>query len=785
MAYQVYLSDDIDIAELDTENIDISAVFELLDITDISNKNSDLKQISFKGTKNNNNVFGSFFDLGRSSDFDLQNKLYFNYNPLRVVTCLVYQEANLIFKGSLRLYDITIDRNGGLVYQTILTAALIDMKTALQDKYLADLDFTDLKHRYVISAITNSWNVSTERYSSTSGYTSAPFAYGSGYVYPNIDYGHFTGSTDVNNINFKNFKPAIYAKEYLDRIFNQPVLSGYTYEIKADADFKEMFNHLIIPDTQEKLVYVTSGITSTYSKPFPMPFINSFPNGPSPDEARKLVPISIINHPNPLVCGHLMELTIPYTDVLSVKRNFKTSAKLEVDFNVKLVSVAGPIFGESQVRISLVRRNPAEANNSINSNWTEIDGQTFDITASTSGYNINLVKQLALTEFIEDEQIGVRVEVMGTHWFLNIVGGPGPGQGSGGIFVNLPQKKLTYNIINCRLTLPADTSETIQFDINPSTSANPDVVVPTAPVNIKQIDFLKSMMNQFNFMVYSPIDNQKKLIFEKYDDYYVLAQARYLVNNSLDWTNKAEYTDLWKMKTNIALPKSYLFTHKTDVDYLTDTYQKKFNKVYGSFSFNDEYGLVAQKKNELIFSPTIITTESGTDRKYPLLYKLDGGNKKVTKTNIRLAYYNGLQFCTPYTIGIYSAGTMNTVYTGSTNGFVYPQISNYYLVSGSPVNDIHFNRPDEVYFPFDLAAINAPNSYFNYYVNEVTDLTNPDVVYIEGYAMLNDIDIANLDLKVPIYINSGRFNNSYFKLLKVEYNGADSPSKIQLQKIPF
>lgn len=113
-------------------------------------------------------------------------------------------------------------------------------------------------------------------------------------------------------------------------------------------------------------------------------------------------------------------------------------------------------------------------------------------------------------------------------------------------------------------------------------------------------------------------------------------------------------------------------------------------------------------------------------------------------------------------------------------------ISNYY-VDGSGVvqSDLHFGQPVLFYFPYDSDYANAPTSYQDYFIGQITDLTNPDVTYIECNVLLNAIDIANLDLRIPVFIQTGKYNASYFKVLKVEYEGAVSPSKVSLQRIVF
>ncbi|WP_322518618.1 hypothetical protein [Chitinophaga sancti] len=107
-----------------------------------------------------------------------------------------------------------------------------------------------------------------ERYNTTTNtFYSTYYGLGSGYVYPFIDYGEkYTNNelnVDYSNIKLQNFRPAIWVKEYFDRIFK---FAGYTYEIKGSADFINRFNSLLIPNSQEKLTVSTKENRALYNK---------------------------------------------------------------------------------------------------------------------------------------------------------------------------------------------------------------------------------------------------------------------------------------------------------------------------------------------------------------------------------------------------------------------------------------------------------------------------------------------------------------------------------------
>lgn len=758
---QVYITDNISVVELDTENLDFNSVFSISDIQDITARKDSVKSITLKGTKRNNEALGSLFDWSRTSDLNFDNALLFNYNPLRSVTCLVYEDGNLIFRGSLRVQKINI-KNGNITYACVLTGSFIDFKTAIQDKLLSDIDFTDLKHHYNISAITSSWDTSLENYDvNTDTFGSQSFQYGKGYVYPMIDYGYYlTTSSDVNLLSFKNFKPAIYVREYLDRIFNQPSISGFSYEIKGSYDFVQRFNQMVIPDTFEGIRTSTTGFTSTYSQSLLITTSFSSPTYINDDPAfyEKLIPVNIIVPP-PSTVGDFLTTHGAYSNVLDVLRWFNTTANVGLNITSNYHSNM-----ESSITcdVALVKRD-AEDNNS-HEGWEVIKNTTFVVPNGDTDYSFSLNFDVAATDYEEGKQLGVMVRT------------PKISDST----VTWQIRNLSHTVSYCRLTIPKSSADTFNFELQPSTTG--EIFTPQAPVNVKQTDFIKLLCQQLNMYVYSKPTAPKHLVFETYDSFYSYCAPQYIKQSALDWTNKIDYTNGFEAKSNIELPKSYLFTYKDDSDYLTDNYKKTYSSVYGSLNFTDNLGLIDQKKVELISSPLISATESGTNRKYPMLYKVEDAKKKPMKTNLRLGYYNGLQSCNEYSICYSSSGSSVPLYSGTS----YPMISNYFVDgSGNVQSDLHFGQPVLFYFPYDSDYANAPTSYQDYFIGQITDLTNPDVTYIECNVLLNAIDIANLDLRIPVFIQTGKYNASYFKVLKVEYEGAVSPSKVSLQRIVF
>jgi hypothetical protein len=782
MAYRVYITDDINVVELDVENIDIQTKFELLTLENIGQRKQNIQSINFVGTKTNNNAFGTFFDLSRDSNFSIPNSLLFNYNPLRSVKVLVYENTELVFVGSLRIQEINVDKQNIITYNCVVTSAFIDLKTLIQDRKLEDIDFSDLQHRYSYSVVKNTWNTSIETYNPNNNtYGSKPFKYGSGYVYPYIDYGYFFSSTaDIAQYNARNFRPAIYVREYFNRIFSE---QGFEYEIKGEPNFNtDVFDRLVLPHTNESLVALknnvqgvlkqNTGTTWTYFEQF------------SPTSCKYCLALPNAAYRVPFTTGDFKPVQSVFniffqprpTDTLPnilVKQNIgQTRGRYEYDIDVSIQYQTSSAVGPSNLGLFIIIQKIATPG-TPNPNVPLVFEQMAFTTINYGPANTGIKNYKGVLEFDTSFVNGNQIYVTFAFSYL-------------GAF-NTPFGTVTFK--KSELTIPSAPLDV--FSIDGIQISDPDIsqanngataIFPEPPTNVKQIDFIKSISNLFNWVIYTDKEKPKKIIFETYDSYYSKLSPALLTKLSLDWTNKIDYTKNFKIKTNIDLPKSYLFTFGQDEDFLNADYFRKFREPYSQLEFDDQYGLTEQKKVELIFSPLILAEIGNSNRKFPQLYKVDNGVKKRTKTKPKIGFYNGLKGgSAQWNVSFSTNDTTPTVWEGGRTS--YPEVSNYLEINNKVIQDIHYNTPRFIYFKNFTPYSNLPNSYSKYYLNQTSDLTNENVVYIECEALLNSIDIANLDLKIPIYIGTGEFNGAYFKLLKVEYVQDGLPSKLLLQKI--
>lgn len=785
MAYEIYLDDKLNnqYCELDCDVLDLTTVFAISDINNISaRKDTYTHNVVFAGTERNNKAFGFAFHLNKNilvTD-ELEDgggaKLFYNYNPQILVDCFVYENGTLVLKGSMRLLSTSINSNGTYSYKTVITGDLKTFNDYIGDKVLTDLDLSSMKHTFNYQNIEYNWNNDPKSM---------------GYVYPIIHNGHKFNdqksiSLDtVNPFQIKNFKPAVFVTTILDKIFEDSNLQidkdqktrvgvPFNYRIEGSEAFKTEFSNLIIPNNQEKIsnkIAYTGGnkplrlfksindtsdtnlaLISTLTSGFGIRLNNkndnnslvifnpAFFHSPSPTSVRK------------------------DNIVFSVAQSFTSSVSIQYKLNY--------MNKNSQLmdlHIQLISRNSVKSNEDAYFTYDGWDVMSEDVKRlnNTGGNYVDLINTFILsdTQFAVGKQYQLR-------------------------FLLTYEDGASTNLNNFNFTL-SETVVGFPANINQSIDVEVDIdspIIPTLPTGIKQIDFIASLRNLLNLYVYVDTDT-RTVIFEPYDDYYSSTKGLELFSKSLDWSNKIDRSSNIEITSNTNIVKKYNYTWKNDSDYINDTYQKQFAKSYGDQTLSDINGIAEKKDVSLIFSPTPIVLappavkgQGGFSIPIPWIYKMDGADVAPLTTNIRILHYNGVRTVDMYNIITEKYDVANSKYTSTkllTNRAVLA--SNFIMDgNGNFVKDLHFGEPAEIFFTKKYTSI--PSSYSNY-ENQINELRNANVTYVACEAYLNENDINQLDLSVPIFLDFGVIGNGYWKILEIKYVGNNRTSTIQLQKI--
>jgi len=210
------------------DNLPTEFTYAIDDIQDFGSKNTSFsKTLNIAGSANNNKIFGFVFDLGNANDTNnaIPNVGY-NFNATKAAQCRIFVDGIQVFKGILRLLEMV--RTGEVIeYQCSVFGELGGFITALGNAKLENLDFSAYDKAWSYTNITNSWDTIA----------------GSNVLFPLVDTGQV--STDKISFDFKAFKPALFVREYLEKIITA---SGYTWDFPLLTT--ALMNRLVIPNNQ-------------------------------------------------------------------------------------------------------------------------------------------------------------------------------------------------------------------------------------------------------------------------------------------------------------------------------------------------------------------------------------------------------------------------------------------------------------------------------------------------------------------------------------------------------
>ena len=708
--------------------------FSIGDIRDISKRTGNFsKTITLVGNSNNNNLLNHYYDVNIQAGT-------FNINQL--TSCDVIQDGiPVMTNATLQLINIKKSQLTSAYEQMVEYEVLIKEDrgtffTDISNKYLNDIDFSDLDH-YVDAQVV----IDTFDYSVTDGYK---------YVMPyNID----------NQYQFNWFKPAIYAKNYFDRIF---ATAGYSYT--WDGLLAAKFDKLLIPYNGDqnivdwndyKVVAENSGVTltgtsSSWTQSF---FVQSIITG----WTQISDPANIYNPTNgqyttPQWVGggsgnsYVFEATVSGT----VQIENVTADDLFPDFvyNVLyipflLVKVQGQnntkVYSSQSLDTNYTQANPFPANSfSSSSSFTQVF--TFNATTNgTGGIDVNDIQIVAagVTPGYIDSS-GNRV-ILSEFNYISWV-------------------DVNYDTASNAPSIILDITS-IDLTIRPSDNIPLNSGVTTMnnfiPEKIKQSDFIKSVFMMYNLYATANPNNQNNLILISRDEYYDAGKA-------VDWTNKLMKD---KEQSMIFIPelnnKKLRLTYKADTDSPNTVYTGITNEIYGQVevTFDNEYVKGIDVK-ELIFSPTPVQpTIFGAF--LPLL------NGAAPKTNIRILVDNRQKVAQEVII--------NSGYnTQTSTGGAYPYLSHF--GGGDPFNPIFdINFAPAQYYYYQVAQNTDSNLYNKYWRRTVAQINGGKL--LTAYFLLNEIDIQLMELNDKI-----RIDNSWWSINKIiDYNANDLvPTKVEL-----
>jgi len=632
-----------------------------------------------------------------------------NFDPTIKATAMIFQDGIMVMEGIGQLLAVK-EVDGDRSYELSVYGEIANLFRTASNYQLTDLDFSDLDHEWSQTNMQDSW---------TNNISSA----GQGYYYPINDIGRpsfeRTNTPPASALYYvEDMLPAIYLKEYVDRIAE---MHGYT--IESNFFETEDFKRIGIPYGISGLPLLPDALLETFlyrvrlkNMTFPIQTSNPYlANG-----STYLLEMGVIT-PAPFFDGGNYNETSYYYQS-------PADQTINVQFNTTCFPDADYANITATFKLYL---NGAYHSDFFFLNW---DGS--ELGDPKSGGNVIAGLVLSAGDTIEVRMtlnnvagsVNMRVVWAQTYWLNQISGTP------------VMQEGFTW-------------------DMN-------QTIVP----NIKQSEFMASIVKAFNLYVWTDKYDKSKIYIEPWKDFY-------LSSTPLDWTQK------WDVKKEITIEpqgfcqkKTFFFSYKNGGTFFEKRYQQAYVQPYGSrkYEVTNDFS-TDEVKNELIFGITPMAGYSSSSRLYSRMYDVDeNGVIKPITNGLKLQFFNYVTYPVIDGYFVFEGTTLERYpYAGHLNDPYNPTL------------DLSFGIPYEVYWTtnaetsqiWKYSNANLFNIFWRDYVNELTD---KDAKKITLYLNLSPVDVMNLDFRQLIQINGVVFR--IHTIHDYDANSSES-TKVDLVKV--
>jgi len=703
------------------------------DIKDITKRTGSFsKTILLPGTKNNNRLLNDYFEV---------NVIDGTFSINKVQRCLLLEDNVPIFNNmilqliSVKKEQATNMEDDLVEYEVSIKDTSGDFFTNINNRYLDELDFSEFGHTYSAQEI----------------YDSFSHSYVDGYKYV-IPYG------DDNWFPIIELAPAIYVKNYWTKIHAD---AGFTYQWISETNQNIKFDKLIIPfnggavkltedEINKNRVIATGSDQSIITTSFTTPVGGYYPYRGGIQRVFASTEIQDpLNAWNPA--------TSRYTSPFYIMAPSNLEFIIEFDYDLivnNLQALSGSVLNSQTQYYGQFNMICRILNTRTGLFDTAIFNQTPTPTIQNSifppGPTIILSGRANRIVNTSGHQPGDLLEI-----YFGVAH-------AAGASVNLNFQRITeVNIDVKNLNVRIQISEPVFGSyINPTSFI---------PKQIKQSEFVKSIMTMFNLFVEPDTINPTQLNYYTRDEYYD--------NGGLiDWTKKMSRDTEQSLNFLPELGnKSIIFSYTQDDDVANKLYFETTKEVYGQHQviFSNNYVKGVETK-EIIFSPTPMA-ESGWNSVLPMLPSGDQAS------NIRILIDAGRRNCQPWFLVNYVDPSVTNFPPGATAGS-WLSITDYPLISHmdndyNATMDINFGVCD--FYFYDLKNICQNNLFNNFWRRTMAQKNNGKL--LTAYFWLKGSDVANLRLNAKVRIDNSYWNinriidfdaNAY-KLTKVELMSID------------
>lgn len=726
------------------------------DITDpFSRQGTKSYKFKLVGSKEINQLLNHYYDINIVDGI-------FNHNRKQKVVVIrngviildnAYMQLLQINKTSINATYSDQEVNYDIEIGNDITSFFTD----ITNKYLTDIDMSDMNHTYTSGHVVSSFGRSS-KVSAGGGYK---------YVLP------WLPATD-NQYNLEECRPAISIWEYWNRIHQA---AGYQWSWQDSAgnpnyesDLKVRMDKLFIPyngDTPTLLGATQYEVAAEKTTPYTLvgsiagaDGLYGITNTPVILDTEI---VDILNDYNPT--------TGIYTSTLATGTS-TTNVYFEITYNLKLNNTTGGIVYYSASGPATFGTLGYTARVGLN-----------NLTQSTS-FNVNIVDKLVQNNSMTDAVLVAGLTSISSGTIkTNILPIPNINIGDTfNIFVdvfpyhqgnrewrNAPSASVgSFEIVKPTLVVTS-----IKMILQPCTDiygyGSICALNDFIPLKIKQSDFIKGIANMYNLIIDVDPINEKKIIYKLRDDYYDGGTEK-------NWTSKF----CIEKESNISFisnsnAKKVILTYKADSDDANVSFTSATKEIYGQLEYtlkNDNIKGIETK--EVLFSPTpIAETSFGTFN--PIITGV------APKTNIRILYDAGPTSTGPNGLGTQTYSIVDTM-TGNPPvpniqttliGF-YPMLTHF----DNPLNplfDINFGLCDQYWYKFNSQTNN--NLYSMFWRRTINQIDTGKL--FTAYFWLTEYDISILKLNDKIWVK-----DTWYNINTLQYDpNSYGPTKVVLMTI--
>jgi hypothetical protein len=595
----------------------------------------------------------------------------------------------------LQLTNINIVDEYQIEYEVIIIGRTANLFQDLGEKKLNELDLSAYDHEWNFANIQTSWTPSAAI----------------GYYYGLIDKGF---SNDQKGFLTTDQKPQIFARTIVDAIFKD---AGYRYASLFLTS--GIFNKLVVPCTQDKLLLTTQEVTNRTFKG---------------DRITDSTPAFIIAS----VTGGIQQSTIrlPFNNVgiQSLPSGYDNT---NYEFTVREIGI---YQFATQINITATNTGTATYRNQIF--IIKKNGIDVGSFGTLSSFEVNpFTRNLSFATGFMFCNVGdvITVDMVSTFtgtWQYSLL--------TDSAFFSIPSAELVV-------------SQTMQLE-------------KCLPADIKQADFLASIIKMFNLYVSVDELDAKKLKIEPRDDYFT--------SDVVDLTNKIDVSRGVQVKPlGASKYKEYTFAMSEDKDELNQTYQSQYVYPYGTKVLPITNDFITETyKTEVLFAPTPL----GAARNNPkvvfsqIVFKDSNGNSIDSTSKLRLLVAGGLSASmgTNYFHYLDPDGTYH--YFDS-----YAYVGHYDSVL-APTFDINFTTPIQLFYKTGFSTTQTSNNIYNvYHKKGIEEITNKDSKLVTYYVKLSEVEINKLSFR-----NSYFIDKQYYRLYEIDFDSnSEDPAKLTFLKL--